>query len=212
MTRDRTRTEQRLIDAVGREITENGFDKLGINRISSRAGVNKVLIYRYFGDLNGLVKAYYERTDSLIAAPTLDMQRFKDAPLDDFFTLLHEYFIKEFRLLRKNTDAKEFLKAALLNPGRVYNPTAASEEAELQRQIDALGDIIQLKDAKPFAAIMISAMTVLTLMSQQKRTILGIDLASEEGWQQIEQALKTISRGNYLVTKERLDGTGEELG
>lgn len=212
MTRDRKQTEQRLIDAVGQEITENGFDKLGINRISSRAGVNKVLIYRYFGNLNGLVKAYYERTDSVIAAPTFDMQRLKDASLDDFFTLLHEYFIKEFRLLRENTDAKEFLKAALINPGWDYNPTAASKEAEVQRQIDALGDIIQLKDGKPFAAIMISAMTVLTFMSQQKRTILGINLASEEGWQQIEQALKTIARGNYLVTKERLDGTGEKLG
>lgn len=206
MTRDRKQTEQRLIDAVGQEIMENGFNKLGINRISNRAGVNKVLIYRYFGDLNGLIKEYYKRTVPVISSPSIDMEQMRKAPLDEFFKLFYNHFIREFRSLRANADAKEFLKSALTSPSWEHNPAAGDTERKLQEQIDSLADIIQEKNGRPFAAVMISAMTVLSLMSHQKRTILGIDLATEEGWQQIEEALKTISYGTYLVTKKRLSG------
>jgi AcrR family transcriptional regulator len=211
MTRDRTQTEQRLIDAVGQEITENGFDKLGINRISNRAGVNKVLIYRYFGDLDGLVKAYYKRTLPVIPPPTVDIQQMREASVDEFFELLYTRFTSEFRTLRANTNAKEFLKSALVSPNWDHNPTAADTEIKVQEQIDLLASIVKEKNGRSMGAIIISGMVALTVMSQQKRTILGIDLASDEGWQRIEDALKTISYGNYLVTRERLSGEDKEL-
>ncbi|WP_080240194.1 TetR/AcrR family transcriptional regulator [Spirosoma rigui] len=210
MTRDRTQTEQRLIDAVGQEITENGFDKLGINRISNRAGVNKVLIYRYFGDLNGLIKEYYKRTHPIIPLPDIDLQELKDAPLDEYFDRMYDQFTREFRRLRANTDAKEFIKSALTSPNWNQNPAAGNTEVKLQEKIDTLSEIVQEKNGRPMAAIMISAMTVLTLMSHQKRTLFGIDLASEEGWQQIEDALSTLNYGIYLATSERLSGTGKK--
>lgn len=37
-------------------IAEKGIDKAGINYIADKAGINKVLIYRYFGGWNGLVE------------------------------------------------------------------------------------------------------------------------------------------------------------
>lgn len=50
----------RLIRAVGETLAEYGYQGLGLNKIALRAGVSKPMVYRYFGGLNGLLKAYIE--------------------------------------------------------------------------------------------------------------------------------------------------------
>lgn len=45
-------------------IVENdGFTKIGVNRIANQAGCDKVLIYRYFGGLDGLLVEWAKRHD-----------------------------------------------------------------------------------------------------------------------------------------------------
>src|SRR5262245_61271359 len=53
----------RILDAVARLLPESGFDGLAINAIAREAGVDKVLIYRYFGGLPGLLEAFAQRGD-----------------------------------------------------------------------------------------------------------------------------------------------------
>ncbi len=63
--RDREQTKERLVEAVVDIIRERGFEEIGVNAVAERAGVSKVLIYRYFGDLDGLFQAVAERLDPL---------------------------------------------------------------------------------------------------------------------------------------------------
>jgi len=60
MARDSTKTKERLLEAVDDVLARDGFNGLGINALAREAGVDKVLIYRYFGGLSGLLKAYAE--------------------------------------------------------------------------------------------------------------------------------------------------------
>jgi AcrR family transcriptional regulator len=62
-TRDREKTEAAILDAVGRLILRDGISGVGINAVAREAGADKVLIYRYFGDLDGLYRAYAEGGD-----------------------------------------------------------------------------------------------------------------------------------------------------
>ena len=57
MERDREATEKRLLNTIGQMIAENGFEKIGINAVSAQSGVSKILIYRYFGSVEGLMTA-----------------------------------------------------------------------------------------------------------------------------------------------------------
>jgi len=57
-SRDREATRQRLMAAAGRVLARDGFAKLGINAVAAEAKTDKVLIYRYFGGLPGLMEAY----------------------------------------------------------------------------------------------------------------------------------------------------------
>ncbi len=63
MTRSRLRTEQRILDAVGALLLEQGYPAVGINAIARRAGCDKVLIYHYFGGFDELLLAFAETTE-----------------------------------------------------------------------------------------------------------------------------------------------------
>ena len=65
----RRRTEEKLVAAVGALLAKGGIAALGVNAIAEHAGVEKVLLYRYFGGLDGLMEAYAARSDFW---PTLD--------------------------------------------------------------------------------------------------------------------------------------------
>lgn len=56
-------TEKRLLEAVSKIIEEEGFTQIGINRIAKKAQCDKVLIYRYFGGLDGLLAAWAKQYD-----------------------------------------------------------------------------------------------------------------------------------------------------
>ena len=62
-TRDRKTSETKLINAVHRLLIEKGFQAVGINSVAEEAHLNKVLIYRYFGGIDGLLDAYARRMD-----------------------------------------------------------------------------------------------------------------------------------------------------
>ncbi len=60
MTRARSRpqTERRILDAINTLLASEGYAALGVNRVAKQAGVDKVLIYRYFGGLEGALRAW----------------------------------------------------------------------------------------------------------------------------------------------------------
>ncbi len=63
MSRSRLQTEQRILDAVGHLLLEQGYPAVGVNAIARRAGCDKVLIYRYFGGFDELLLAFAETTE-----------------------------------------------------------------------------------------------------------------------------------------------------
>ncbi len=50
-------SQQRLIDAAAEIFAQQGYHGAGVDRIAERAGVNKRMIYHYFGDKAGLLRA-----------------------------------------------------------------------------------------------------------------------------------------------------------
>jgi AcrR family transcriptional regulator len=59
-TRSRPKTEEKFQNAVLKLVADEGCGALGINAVAQLAGADKVLIYRYFGDFNGLLQRVAE--------------------------------------------------------------------------------------------------------------------------------------------------------
>ena len=62
-SRDKQSTRLRLVDAVGTLLAREGFGALGVNAVAREAGVDKVLIYRYFGGMEELLLAFGQSGD-----------------------------------------------------------------------------------------------------------------------------------------------------
>ncbi len=95
MSRSRLQTEQRILDAVGAILLEQGYPAIGVNAVARRAGCDKVLIYRYFGGFDELLLAFAETTtlwwevDEII---TESAQEIGAIALPDYLqTLLNRY-------------------------------------------------------------------------------------------------------------------------
>lgn len=62
MTKSRLQTEQKILLALEVLLLEQGHSAVGINSLARQAGCDKVLIYRYFDGLDGLLLAFAEIT------------------------------------------------------------------------------------------------------------------------------------------------------
>jgi len=56
--KNKENTKRKLLDAVGVILKKDGFSGLGVNKVAKLSGVSKILIYRYFGDFNQMVRVY----------------------------------------------------------------------------------------------------------------------------------------------------------
>jgi AcrR family transcriptional regulator len=87
----RPQTEQKILHALGQILLEQGFPAVGINAVARQAGCDKVLIYRYFNGLEGLLQAFAETTelwwevDDII---TETAEQIQQLPLQQFLQLL----------------------------------------------------------------------------------------------------------------------------
>jgi len=87
----RLQTEQRILQALRHILLEQGFPAVGINAVARQAGCDKVLIYRYFNGLEGLLLAFSETTelwwevDEII---TETAEQISQQPLQQFLQLL----------------------------------------------------------------------------------------------------------------------------
>jgi AcrR family transcriptional regulator len=63
LKRNKEDTKRRLIHSVGVVMNNHGFKALTISKIAREAQVDRKLIHRYFGGLNGLIECYIVEND-----------------------------------------------------------------------------------------------------------------------------------------------------
>jgi AcrR family transcriptional regulator len=61
--KDKNLTKRKLIDAVGEIINSKGFRAVRTSSVARIAGVDRKLVYRYFGNLNNLTETYIIEND-----------------------------------------------------------------------------------------------------------------------------------------------------
>jgi AcrR family transcriptional regulator len=192
--RDAEQTKQRLLDAAGGLLARHGFTALGVNAVAEEAGVDKVLIYRYFGGFAGLLEAYAEAaafwptTDQLVGRPR---EEFMELPVAERLVVLLHNYIRE---LRRRPVTHGILAWEVVARNEL---TARLEEVREKRGLELLG---LLRDAPPevdLAALLTlvsGAVQYLLMRSRLIRVFLGIDLRTDEGWARIEKMFALFIR------------------
>lgn len=192
--RDRERTEQKILEAVGRRLAKAGFEGVGINSIAREAKVDKALIYRYFGSLDDLLKAFAEsqhhwpdlgQIAQRALADTRDPAEFTKRVLKDFM-----------REVRDDRVLQEILRWELSEQNELSDCLARQRErgslAMMRSAMEALPPMKDTPDMPAISAILVTGMTFLLLRSKTYPEYNGIPTRTAEGWQRIEAAVDRI--------------------
>ncbi len=200
--RNRADTTQRIVNALEDVLAEQGLEGARINQIAEKAGISKVLIYRYFGGLDGLME-YYVRAGRMFPQFTPAMlDQIRPMNQDDLAKVWYRQAIQMFRHMRTSKAAREVLKANVVENDPTADVISKAQDDELSRLVNQLS-FIEGPDTQAISAVMLGAMSYLTIQAQNNHTMIGIDLRSEEGWQRIEGAVKVI----YLALNKMAVGS-----
>jgi AcrR family transcriptional regulator len=198
----RKRTEERLIAAVGELLAAEGIAALGVNAIAARADVEKVLIYRYFAGLEGLMAAYAARGDFW---PTVDEVLGKKREVlahDDPAEVVAQALSRYASALRKRPVTLDLLgwECAHENP-----LTKALETVRETRTLEMMAELARAKGpiapgTAELIALFAAAINYLLVRSRGLRVFGGVGVKSERDWAALEQVMKRALRG--MLTEE----------
>ncbi len=191
MPRDKEKTKARILQAVGKLLAESGFSSLGINAIAKEAGVDKVLIYRYFTDLPTLLQTF-GREGNYLSGSIIPPELENAESLSDGLVNWLMYFQQE---LKDRPITQEIIRWEL-----VENNELVKELREIRRDVATarlmfLSDKFGLptdQDTVAIMAILGSAIIYLQLRSRISPTFSGLDFSTAEGWERIDAAISTI--------------------
>lgn len=187
--RDRERTKAKILKAVGEVIEQYGTDKVGVNLIARTAGVNKVLIYRYFESVDGLMEQYiksgeYTSTtgDDYIENIETTAPEHRDKALTNLMlTFLHD--------LRERKATRDLLRWEI-GTGKSMLSDAKNDVAN--RLIAKIGELPNFHDTSGLTAFLTAGIYYLVIAEDHRPKMIDVDLNTEEGWKRIEHIVERI--------------------
>jgi AcrR family transcriptional regulator len=195
-TRDRAATEERILAAVGEVLARDGFAALGVNAIAKQAGVDKVLIYRYFGGLPELLRTwgasgrFWPRVADLLGD---DPRALLALPPAERYARFFRHFVDE---LRRRPLTLEVLAAEVVERNELTAILEAEREAWGDEATRVLGG--EAFASRPYlrgaTLLLVAGVQYLLLRSRKIRTFGGVDLRSDEGWGELERAIDELAR------------------
>lgn len=186
--RDREATERRLLDTIGRMINEVGFEKIGINAVAAQSGVSKILIYRYFGSMEGLMTAYIRQHDFWINFPHEIPER---SQLPAF---LKKMFREQIEQLRSNPTLKRLYRWELSSDNDMIVKLRQQRESAGIRRIEEVSRLTGYpqQELATLASLITASITYLVMLEEFCPVYNGIPLNDDAGWQQIIQGIDAL--------------------
>lgn len=202
--REKARTMNKLIIAVGKVIQKKGYAGLNIANICKEAGLDRRLVYTYFGSLDNLVETYINQKDywKSDAQEQISTLLVKETPLSSeeitqllqgqFEAVLKDKALQKIihwelgeknKVLRKISDGRERLGEELFN---------LSEPSFKKTDIDI----------RAMLALQIGGLYYLSLHAKSNGSLFcGIDINQPDGKERISKALKKVVELCYKETE-----------
>lgn len=188
--RNRDATRERILAAVGTLLARDGFSGLGVNAVAREAGVDKVLIYRYFGGIEALLDAW-GREALAASAPSPA----PEGPAGQAAARAAAALLAFVRSAREHPQALEVMRWELVEDNALTRRLAELREAAGFADLERLGvDDSRARevDLPAVAAILSAGLLHLALRARTAPRWLGIPLRSPQGWARLERAAASL--------------------
>ena len=187
----REATEATLIEAFGRVVQRSGLRNVGVNEVIKEAGIGKALLYRYFGGLPGLVRAWGE-----VRNIWPDLTEFHELP-DDPDQIDARALLKSMVLHHANSLREDPLRVEILAE-QFMSPTPISEALqEIRQQLGQEHQQIFMKHSfiqehSNLMRFLMGAVSFLAMRAVKAPWYMGENIGTDAGWAKLMQELESI--------------------
>ena len=193
-TRDKESTRLRLLDAVGALLAREGFGALGVNAVAREAGVDKVLIYRYFGGMDELLRAFGQSGDFW---PTIG-QVIGDDPSELMALPLGERWAKGLtryaQELRRRPITKEILAWEQIVQNELTEILQQAREEWFEELMSHFPDDPDATDVDLTTTVLllVGAIHYFVVRSRLQADFSGVQIDTDKGWEHLNQVISTM--------------------
>lgn len=198
--RDRAATEARILEAAGALLARRGFTGFGVNALAAEAACDKVLIRRYFGDLDGVLTALGGELGFWLGPMRVRSAR------GGYGARMAALFGAYANALRANPVLQRVLGWELVEPSAALRRLDLARSREVGRWMQEVrGDVTPPDgvDAPAVNAVLLAALHYLTLRERTMGSFAGLDLASPEGRARVETAFRLLIARAYTPETSR---------
>lgn len=185
--RDSRKTRRVILDAAARLLARDGFQRFGVSAVAREARVDKVLIYRYFGGAEDLLRALASEGGLFPALDELLPAELSGSPR----ALARHALLEYARWLRRHPYALALFRWELLESNDLTAALAACRE-DFARSLLARLPVQASIDLPALAAILAAGVTLLALRTGAQSTFCDVPLERESDWRRIEDALSLL--------------------
>jgi AcrR family transcriptional regulator len=187
--RDRERTKNKILKAVGEVIERHGTEKVGVNLIARTAGVNKVLIYRYFTSVDGLMEQYVTSGEYTSTTGDEYLENIGVVAVEDRVKTMTSMMITFLSDLRERKATRDLLRWEI-GTGKSMLSDARNEVA--MRLLNKIGDLPNYPDTGALMTFITAGIYYMAISKDYRDKMINVDLQSNEGWHRVEKVIESI--------------------
>lgn len=193
--RDKSRTMARMVAAVGKVIQKKGYPGLTAPNIATAAGVDKKLVWTYFGGVNKLIEEYIHQKDFWRLAEKGDVEALLKDPNQIGHNEIGNLLQSQFEVLLKDKALQKIIHWELGENNKLLR-NLADERERVGEQLFSLiiPDFEKSQvDLRARIALILGGIYYLSLHSKSNGSLVcGIDVNEDSGKQRIENAIRDI--------------------
>ncbi|KFE97219.1 TetR/AcrR family transcriptional regulator [Chryseobacterium luteum] len=200
--RDKEKTKQKLLAAVGKILRVKGYSGLKVSKIAAVAGFDKKLIYEYFGSTDKLIDEYIRSQDYWSKfSPNIE----EEVQIGKGKETLTQGILMQFENLKKNKELQKIILWELSESKPILRKLVDQREAVGADLFGNVTDPYFGEDAKKFRAIIaliVSGVYYLNLYPAYNASeFCGLDMKTDAGRSEIEKAIVDIIDFAYQMKK-----------
>lgn len=199
--RNKERSKKKFLDAVGKILRTKGYTALKVNGIAEVAGVDKKMIYSYFGGIDGLIDEYIRSQDYWSKVTIEEVEKIKPKLDDGGKSFMEEMLLTQFDYVYTHKETQKLLLWRLSEPRKALRKLTDMQEENGEYIFKLLMDSHFKENAEGFRsimAIMVSGLYYINMYAAMNGSIFcGIDVSSNKGREKIKKAVSFLLHHTY---------------
>lgn len=191
--RSREKSKEKLLNAVGKILKTKGFTALKINDIATTAGLDKKLIYNYFGGLDQLLDEYIRSQDFW---SNITLENAQPDTSDGGRAFMKAMAIAQYDYVARNRELQKILLWGLSENRKSLKRVAEEREINGEGLLTHIADPYFGDNALSFRALMAIVVSGIYYLDMYPvvngKTFCGIDLTQPSGREEIKKALEML--------------------